>query len=97
MAIRIVVAGLGGRGQDWVREVRASGGFALAGCVEVEPAVLASAASKLNIPSELCFATLDQALNHVACDAVIVATSVGQLQASRFTAGSQRAQGCTES
>jgi predicted dehydrogenase len=90
MAIRIVVAGLGGRGQDWVREVRASAGFELAGCVEVEPAVLQGSAAKLNIPSDLCFANLDQALNQVACDAVIVATSVGQHVAACEEALSRR-------
>lgn len=76
MAIRIVIAGLGGRGQDWVREVRAAPAFELAGCVEIDPDVLQGAAARLNLLAELCFPTLDEALGQVECDAVIVATSV---------------------
>ena len=76
MAIRIVITGLGGRGQDWVREVRAAPAFDLAGCVEIDPNVLEKAAAQQNLPIESCFPTLDAALDRVACDAVIVATSI---------------------
>lgn len=76
MAIRIVIAGLGGRGQDWVREVSAAPAFEFTGCVEIDPDVLLSAAARLKIPVELCFPTLDAALDQLDCDAVIVATSV---------------------
>ena len=76
MAIRIVIAGLGGRGQDWVREVRGAPAFELTGCVETDPDVLQSAAARLSVPAESCFTTLDAALDRVDCDAVIVATSV---------------------
>ena len=76
MAIRVVIVGVGGRGQDWVREVRAAPQFELTGCVEIDPDVRESAAARLNLVEELCFPTLDAALDRVGCDAVIVATSV---------------------
>lgn len=74
MAIKIAVVGLGGRGQDWVREVRASPAFELAACAEIDQGVLQSARLKLQIPALLCFPDLEKALDRVACEAVIVAT-----------------------
>lgn len=76
MAIKIAIVGLGGRGQDWVREVRASPAFELAACVEIDQAVLQGACAKLQIPPEHSFPNLEQALDRVACQAVIVATPV---------------------
>lgn len=74
MAIKITIVGMGGRGQDWIREVRASQAFELAACVEIDQAVLQSACVTLKIPALHCFPTLEQALDRVACQAVIVAT-----------------------
>lgn len=74
MAIKIAIVGLGGRGQDWVREVRASPAFELAACVEMDQAVLQSACLELQIPALLCFPDLEKALDRVTCEAVIVAT-----------------------
>ncbi len=37
MAIRIAVVGLGPRGQEWVRNVRASPAFELVACVKAMP------------------------------------------------------------
>jgi len=76
MAIKIAIVGLGARGQDWVREVRASPAFELVAGVEIDQAVLQSACAKLQIPQEDCFPNLEQALDRVACQAVIVATPV---------------------
>ena len=75
MALRVVVAGAGPRGQDWVREVRSAEGFELAACVDSDENVLRQAATKLNIPAAQCFTQLDETLDAVACDAVIIATS----------------------
>jgi len=74
MAIRVTIVGLGGRGQDWIREVRVSRAFELAACVEIDQEVLQSARVKLQIPPEHCFPNLEKALDRVACQAVIVAT-----------------------
>jgi len=75
MAIRVAVVGLGSRGQDWVREVRADPGYELAACVDTDADALQSAATKLGIARETCFTSLPDALEAVACDAVIVANS----------------------
>ncbi len=74
MAIKIAIVGLGGRGQDWVREVRASPAYELAACVETEPTVLQSVGAELQISARHRFPNLEQALDQVACQAVIVAT-----------------------
>ena len=74
MAIRVVIAGMGARGRDWVREVRADSGFELAACVDVDADVLRQASSGLTIPPEKCFEKLENALDQMKCEAVIVAT-----------------------
>jgi predicted dehydrogenase len=78
MSIKVIIAGLGGRGQDWIREVRDSPAFELAACVEIDEGVLQSAAAKLQIPRAQCFSNLAKALDQVESQAVIVATSVDQ-------------------
>jgi predicted dehydrogenase len=75
MALRVVIVGLGPRGQDWLREIRNAPGFEFAAAVDVDPAVLEQASGKGVLPSQ-CFADLDTALDQNKCDAVIVATSV---------------------
>ena len=74
MAIRIVVAGMGPRGQDWLREIQTAPGFELAGCVDIDPAALKQAASN-GASSKHCFTELSEALDQNNCDAVVVATS----------------------
>lgn len=74
MAIKVAIVGVGGRGRDWVREVRASPAFELAACVEMDQAVLQSACLELQIPALLCFPDLETALDRATCEAVIVAT-----------------------
>ncbi len=74
MAIRVAVAGLGARGHDWIREVKAAPAFELAACVDVERGALQRAAATFGISSEQCFTDLAQALDTTQCDAVIVVT-----------------------
>lgn len=50
MASRVIVVGLGGRGRDWVRTVRAHPRFELAAGVEVDAGVLGDAAKALGLP-----------------------------------------------
>jgi predicted dehydrogenase len=74
MAIRIAVAGLGARGQDWVREVKAAPAFELVACVDVEGGALQRASARFGIPSGQCFTDLGKALDTSECQAVIVVT-----------------------
>lgn len=75
MAIRIVIVGMGSRGQDWLREIQAAPGYELAGCVDIDQAALSQVCSKLSIPPEQRFTALEEALDENGSDAVIVATS----------------------
>jgi predicted dehydrogenase len=75
MAHRVVIAGMGSRGKDWVREVRAAPAYQLAGCSDIDQNILHDAAAALNIPPQSCFTDLRAAIEQTNCDAVIVATS----------------------
>ena len=74
MAIEVVIAGMGSRGRDWVREVRNSAAFSLAAAVEIDQSVLEDASQRLRIPRQQCFTRLETALAEIPCQAVIVAT-----------------------
>ena len=74
MAIRIVVVGMGSRGQEWQREIQTAPAYELVGCVDIDRAVLNQASDKLSISPKRCFTELTEALDQ-NCDAVIVATS----------------------
>jgi predicted dehydrogenase len=74
MALKIVIAGMGSRGKDWVREVRASPRYELVACSDIDQNILQDTASALNIPQRYCFLDLKEAIAQTNCDAVIVAT-----------------------
>jgi predicted dehydrogenase len=74
MALRIVVVGMGPRGQDWLREIQAAPGFELAAGVDVDPVVLKQASNE-GLTTAQRFTDLHAALEQNKCDAVIVATS----------------------
>src|SRR2546423_7840848 len=74
MAIRIAVVGMGARGLDWVREVRAAPAFELVACVDIDPGALQKASAQFGISSTQCFTELEKALDVSRCQAVIVAT-----------------------
>jgi hypothetical protein len=74
MAIRVVVVGLGARGQDWLREIQTNPAYELAACVDIDPAALKQACGKPSISSRQCFTELGEPLDLNRCDAVIVAT-----------------------
>lgn len=81
MAIRIVVVGVGPRGQHWLPEVQTAPAYELVACVDFDAAALKQASSKLSLPSRQCFRDLREALDQNNCDAVIVATSaVGHVE-----------------
>jgi predicted dehydrogenase len=73
MAIRIAVVGLGPRGQEWVRNVRASPAFELVACVDIDGVALQRASQSLEVPPRRCFVDLDTALNESAATAIVVA------------------------
>jgi len=72
MAIRIAVVGLGARGRDWIREVKAAPAFELVACVDTDAGALRNAAAQFGIPATQCFTDLEAVLE--TCEAVIVAT-----------------------
>lgn len=74
MAIRIAVVGLGCRGRDWVREVKAAPAFELAACVDTDSGALQKTASQFAVPPAQCFTDLETVLDSGLCEAVIVAT-----------------------
>jgi predicted dehydrogenase len=75
MAIRVVVVGLGPRGQDWLREIQTAPGYELVAAVDSDPVVLEQTSGDKLAPAK-CFTELGEALDKNNCDAVIVATSV---------------------
>jgi predicted dehydrogenase len=75
MAIRVIVAGMGERGREWVREIRAEPPYSLAACVDPDERALRESATTLSLKPEDCFLRLEDALERVAADAVVVATS----------------------
>ena len=72
MAIRIVVVGMGPRGQDWLREIQTAPRYELVGCVDTDRFALKQASIKGVSPKQ-CFTALEEALDQNSCDAVIVA------------------------
>jgi predicted dehydrogenase len=74
--MRVTVAGLGPRGREWVRTIRATPGMVLAACADPDEAVRREAMLGLGLDARQCFADLDAALDGVPSDAVIVATTL---------------------
>ena len=75
MPIRVVVVGMGSRGQDWLREIQRAPAYQLAACVDVNAQVLKQVSDK-GVRRAQCFTDLNAALDQDHCDAAIVATSV---------------------
>lgn len=78
MAFRLIVAGMGSRGREWVRTIRSMPDVALAAYVDTDEARLRTAATTFGLASDKCFRRLDDALAAVPCEALIVATSLNQ-------------------
>ncbi len=71
MAIRVIVVGMGPRGQDWLREIQADSSYELAACVDTDQQVLSQTSNR----GVSCFTGIREALEQHNCEAVIVATS----------------------
>jgi predicted dehydrogenase len=76
MAIRVVVVGMGPRGQDWLRELQRTSAYELVACVDIDPTTLEQASSRIVSPHRY-YTELREALDQNNCDAVIIATSPG--------------------
>lgn len=74
MALRVVVVGMGSRGQDWVREIQNTPAYELVACVDIDQTILKQASSRGLLPTQ-CFTELGEALEQHECDAIVVATS----------------------
>jgi predicted dehydrogenase len=77
MAIKVIVVGLGPRGQDWLREIQKASGYELVACVDIDPLALRKLCSEGVVTTKQCFAELAEALDQNKSDAVVVATSPG--------------------
>jgi predicted dehydrogenase len=75
VALAVTVAGMGGRGRQWVAEIRAHPDFELAACADVSPDALREARAELGIPAKHAHPSLEDALEATRCDAVVVATA----------------------
>ncbi len=75
MALKVIVAGMGPRGQDWTRELHAAPAYELVACVDSNQEVIKRVSSN-GFSAVPCFTDLKTALEQVRCNAVIVATSV---------------------
>lgn len=75
MAFRVIVAGAGVRGRDWMRELKSAPLFELAACVDPDEDALRQSSITHALSPAQCFPRLEDALDAVPCDAVIVATS----------------------
>jgi predicted dehydrogenase len=74
MAITVAVAGVGARGSDWVREIKAAPAFELVACVDADSRALERASQSFQIPAPQCFLDLDKAISETSCQAVVIAT-----------------------
>jgi len=86
MAIRVIVVGMGVRGQEWARQLRGNLAYEVVGCVEVDAEQRQLASLSLSIPTERCFADLEMALDKSNAQAVVVATPAEDHKQSCATA-----------
>lgn len=77
MTIRIVQVGMGGWGRDWaahivpqVKEIEP------VAWVDLDAPTLELARTRLSLPAECCFLSLEEALDKVQCDAVLITASL---------------------
>ncbi|HEY7034921.1 MAG TPA: Gfo/Idh/MocA family oxidoreductase [Thermomicrobiales bacterium] len=72
--MRFIQAGVGSFGKSWAELVRDAEGTTLEAIVEPAAAGQAWAIDVFGMPAERCFATIDEALETVGCEAVLVVT-----------------------
>jgi predicted dehydrogenase len=68
---------MGGWGRNWAKTIiLPNRDVSLVGCVDMDPTMLLEAQQELNIAAEMCFPTLAVALQTVACEAVLITTTL---------------------
>jgi predicted dehydrogenase len=72
--VRFIQAGVGNFGKSWAELVRDAAGTTLEAIAEPAAEGRAWVIEALGLPAERCFATIDEALDTVECDAVLVVT-----------------------
>jgi predicted dehydrogenase len=72
--MRFIQAGVGSFGKSWAELVREAEGTTLEAIVEPAAAGQAWAVDEFGMPAERCFATIEEALAAVECEAVLVVT-----------------------
>lgn len=72
--MRVLQVGLGGFGRGWASLVRETAEVELVGVADADPAAQAWMTSNLGLPATAYFASLEQALATIACDAVLIVT-----------------------
>ncbi|MER3485536.1 MAG: gfo/Idh/MocA family oxidoreductase, partial [Chloroflexota bacterium] len=76
-AVRLIQVGLGHFGRSWATLIRGGEGVNLVAIADPSPEARAWAQRSLSLPASCCFASLENALEHVAGDAVLVVTPPG--------------------
>jgi predicted dehydrogenase len=77
MTLRIIQVGLGNWGQNWARNIVAKNAdVETTAWVEIDPVALEDARTRLTLPSECCFTSLEEALTTVSADAVLITASL---------------------
>ncbi len=77
MTLQIIQVGLGNWGQNWARNIVAKNkDIETTAWVEIDPMALDEARTRLNLPSERCFLSLEEALTAVSADAVLITASL---------------------
>lgn len=72
MALRLIHVGFGGWGLDWTKVVQDTPEVVVAGVADPNPAALAAARSRYDLPEHACFALLGTALAATDADAVLI-------------------------
>lgn len=77
MSFRLLQVGMGGWGRNWAKTIiLPNQNVSLVGCVDMDPTMLLKAQQELNIATEICFPTLETALNSVVCESVLITTTL---------------------
>ena len=73
MAHRALVVGAGPRARQWIRAIGETDGWGLAGVVDIDEAVLASALSELSLPGSDGYPSLEAALEGTEANVAVIA------------------------
>src|SRR5262249_9018609 len=73
LPLRMIQVGMGGWGQNWhLNILRPNADVEIVACVDSDPAMLAQAQKRLDLPAERCFGSTGAALDGVTADAVLI-------------------------